>query len=225
MKSAKYIDHKKYTVELMALKTIYKKILEFAESEKACHDAGYDLYKKELREFCGAPYNHYVIGYSEPSDGGHNGIIIDFVKMHNHTKTYTIQIVIFGRLFIDYLREITSEYYPDLTSTDDMPLEAWEVLSGKAQEAEILNGYITAEYEDSEEDPEYFEPLEIIDHMRLRIEFTHMFPMGGVLYDTDLRLDTKKFTLKSITKFRDMIDTIIKGLKQRDVNVRIQSND
>lgn len=170
-------------------------------------------------------YNHYVIGYSEPSDSGHNAIIIDFVKMHNHTRTYTIQVDILGSLFIDYLREITSEYYPDITSTDDMPLEAWEVLSGKTQEAEILKGYITTEYEDSEEDPEDFEPLEIIDHMRLRIEFTHMFPMGGVLYDTDLRLGTKEFTLKSITKFRDMIDILIKGLKRRDVNVRIQPND
>ena len=225
MKSAKYIDHKKYTVELIALKTIYKKLIEFAESEKACHDAGYDIYKKVFSEFCGMPYNRYFIGYSQPSEGGHNSIIIDFMKESKYAGSYTIKIDIFGRLFMDYLREITSEYYPDLTSTDDIPLEAWEVLSGKAQEIEILNGCISNEINDPDEDPEDFEPLDIIDNMRLRVDFTRMFPMGGVLYDNNMRLNTKEFTLKSITKFRDMIDTLIKGLKRRDVNVRIQPNN
>lgn len=225
MKSAKYIDSKKYTVELMALKAIYTKIIKFAESEKACREAGYEIYRRELGESYGVPYYHYIIGYPKQIDGNVNGIVIDLIKRSNYTQDYEIELSVRGNLFMDYLREIAAEYYPGLTSSKEMPYDAWELLSGKAQDIQVIAGYISTDYEIPDGDPEDFAPLEVINNMKLRMDFTRMFPMGGVIYDNNSRLCTKEFTIKSIMKLKDMVDTIINGIKRRPRNVRIQPND
>ena len=225
MKCAKYIDSKRYTVELMALKSIYTKIIKFAESEKDCREAGYDIYRRELGESCGIPYYHYIIGYNKQIDGNVNGIVINLLKRSNYTQDYEIELAVRGNLFMDYLREIAADYYPGLTSSKEMPYDAWELLSGKATDIQVLAGYISTDYETPDGDPEEFAPFEVINNMRLRMNFTRMFPMGGVIYDNNVRLCAKEFTIKSIMKLRDIVDTIINGIKRRSRNVRIQPED
>jgi len=197
---------RQYFKEIFILNSLYKKLINFVEDERACRKAGYKFYQAKYWNGGHMLCKSYNISNDESVklSGIYDGIRIDFIQYLQYEGLYSIQADFRGVTYMHDLRMFYKDKLEPVQYKQDIKLkDLYDIRS-------VSFPIIYSQFSIPQRQEVDFQPVSVLKYIKNEIEAAYI-PGFIVVERRGDKYFINNFTMQGLDNTSKLIDQIITG--------------